>query len=99
VTGLYVNSNHVLVFDDPSVAAKYDEVFEESWNDQVSGTKFRQSALSKNVFSFSSKTVPQTEITFSPHDAAFAGTILDGLVKRIAKEGNKSKVVGASCLP
>ena len=95
VTGLYVNSNHVLVFDDPSVAAKYAEVFEESWNDQVSGTKFRQSALSKNVFSFSSKTVPQTDITFSPHDEAFAGTILDGLVKRIAKEGNKSKGVGS----
>jgi len=95
VTGLYVNSNHVLVFDDPQVAAKYAEVFEESWNDKAAAGPFRKSPLSQKAFSFSSKNVPQTEITFSPHDTAFAGTILDGLVKRIAKEGNKSKVVGS----
>jgi phosphatidylserine/phosphatidylglycerophosphate/cardiolipin synthase-like enzyme len=95
VTGLYVNSNHVLVFDDPKVAAKYAEVFEESWNDKAAAGKFRKSPLSQGTFSFSSANVPATDITFSPHDASFANTILDGLVQRIEKEGKKSKSVGS----
>ena len=31
LTGLYVNANHVLVFEDANVAAHYGEVFEKSW--------------------------------------------------------------------
>ena len=31
VTGMYVNSNHVLVFDHADVAARYAEVFEAAW--------------------------------------------------------------------
>jgi len=95
VTGLYVNSNHVLVFDDAKVAAKYAEVFEESWNDNAAAGKFRKSPLSQGTFSFSSANVPATDITFSPHDAPFANAILDGLVQRIEKEGKKSKSTGS----
>src|SRR4029077_5669379 len=32
VTGMYVNSNHVIVFNDAEVAREYAAVFEESWN-------------------------------------------------------------------
>ena len=35
VTGLYVNSNHVLVFTGSGVPEKYAELFEEVWKDQV----------------------------------------------------------------
>src|SRR5207237_5268931 len=35
VTGLYVNSNHVVVFDDRAVAAKYAEVFDAAWEGGV----------------------------------------------------------------
>jgi len=28
VTGLYVNSNHVLIFDDPDIASLYAQMFE-----------------------------------------------------------------------
>ena len=31
LTGLYVNANHVLVFQDANVAGHYDQVFEKSW--------------------------------------------------------------------
>lgn len=90
VTGLYVNSNHVLVYDDPKVAAKYAEVFEEAWNDGVAAGKFRKSNLAKQTFSFSTN-VPPFDVTFAPHDEAFAKSVLDALVARIEKEGTKSK--------
>jgi hypothetical protein len=89
VTGLYVNSNHVLVYDDSKVAAKYAEVFEESWTDGVSAAKFRASDLAKKTFSFATN-VPPADITFSPHADAVAGAVLDALVARIVKEGAKS---------
>ena len=44
VTGIYVNSNHVIVFDDPKVAAKYREVFDAAWSEKVSGPAFAQDA-------------------------------------------------------
>jgi hypothetical protein len=31
LTWLYVNANHILVFEDANVASHYDEVFEKSW--------------------------------------------------------------------
>ena len=34
VTGLYVNSNHVLIFDDAKVAGVYASVFNEAWDDE-----------------------------------------------------------------
>jgi PLD-like domain len=95
VTGQYVNSNHVLVFDDPTVAAKYFEVFEAAWDGGVKAKVFSDSDLAALSFSFSSKTVPKTEITFSPHRAEFATEILDGIVTRIKQEGKKGKTVGS----
>jgi hypothetical protein len=32
VTGLYVNSNHVLIFDDKDVAGLYSHLFDEAWS-------------------------------------------------------------------
>lgn len=95
VTGLYVNSNHVLVFNDPTVAAAYASVFDESWNTDVNGPAFVKSPLAGKSFSFSSSATPNTTITFSPHDAKFAKDILQGMVKRIKQEGAKGKSVGS----
>ncbi len=89
ITGLYVNSNHVLVFDDNKVASAYQQVFNESWNAKVS-SKFKQSPLAGKVFSFSSATVPQVDITFSPHQNPFAEQNLDKMAGRIDKEGKKN---------
>jgi hypothetical protein len=93
VTGLYVNSNHVLVFDDPVIAGKYAEVFNESLADKTSASKFSATPLALQTFTPSSNTA--VDITFSPHDAATAQKILDAMAARIAAEGKKSAVTGS----
>jgi hypothetical protein len=95
VTGLYVNSNHVLVFNDPVVAKTYADVFEESWKDDVKRPAYLKSKLASDTASFSSAQTPKTTITFSPHQTTFATTILDDVVKRIKQEGKKSKKTGS----
>jgi phosphatidylserine/phosphatidylglycerophosphate/cardiolipin synthase-like enzyme len=91
VTGFYVNSNHVLVFDDAKVAAAYAGVFEESWNDGANKVKFQKSSWAMQPYETKSAGVPKTFISFAPHDAATVATVLGGLAKRIAQEGGKSK--------
>jgi phosphatidylserine/phosphatidylglycerophosphate/cardiolipin synthase-like enzyme len=87
VTGLYVNSNHVLVFDDSTVAKKYAEVFEEAWNDNVQAADFVRSSLATQIFQLGGAGgVPQMEVAFSPHEPAFARQVLDGIVSRVQKE-------------
>jgi phosphatidylserine/phosphatidylglycerophosphate/cardiolipin synthase-like enzyme len=94
VTGLYVNSNHVIVFDDPQVAGTYRQVFDEAWKDEEKKPPFVKSKLSQQKFSFESTGVPRTEIAFSPHDEKFALSILQDIATRVGKEGKKSKGVG-----
>jgi hypothetical protein len=88
VTGLYVNANHVLIFDDPVVAKKYSDVFNESWTDNVS-LKFNKSTLSTTPFEIQSAKTPQTTITFSPHTPADVTKILGGLSDRIQQEASQ----------
>lgn len=95
VNGLYVNSNHVLVFNDPEVAAKYAEVFEASWTGDVKQKAFASSPLANQTFAFKSKSTPPTDITFAPHEPAFASTVLSGITKRIAQEGRAGKTTGS----
>jgi hypothetical protein len=95
VTGLYVNSNHVLVFDDSKVAEKYSEVFEAAWTQKVSGVKFTKDPLSQNAFRFKSASIPETDVTFSPHHQVMAKKILDDMVKRIQEEETKGTDVGS----
>lgn len=96
LTGIYVNSNHVLVFDDKEVAEVYSNVFDESWSDHLSRAAFQKSSLATGVFTLASPAVSPTSITFSPHSAADAAKVLDGVVKRIAAEG--AKKTGGSVL-
>jgi hypothetical protein len=86
VTGLYVNSNHVIVFDDPKVASTYAEVFELVWNTDVNQAKFSGSADANHVFSFSGNGIPKMEITFSPHKKPEAEKNLDNIVARMNQE-------------
>lgn len=95
VTGLYVNSNHILIFNDPKVAEAYAGVFDEAWDNDVKRAPFLESDFAKKPFTFSSAQTPKTTITFSPHEEEFAGEILQGVVDRIAKEGRKSAKVGS----
>lgn len=86
VTGLYVNSNHVIVFDDPKVAATYEQVFQLAWETDVNKAKFSNSEDAKEIFSFSGDGIPKMEITFSPHKTAEAQKNLDNIVARMNKE-------------
>ena len=85
VTGLYVNSNHVLVFNDSKVAATYAQIFQVVWDGDVK-TTFNKTAEAAKTFSFSSAGVAKTDITFSPHLPAQAKGNLDNMAARIAKE-------------
>jgi phosphatidylserine/phosphatidylglycerophosphate/cardiolipin synthase-like enzyme len=96
VTGIYVNSNHVILFDGKEVAQVYLEVFNESWNDKVKKPAFQASTLATGGFTSAMPSIPPTSITFSPHSAADAARVLDGVAQRIATEG--AKQTGGSVL-
>jgi len=89
VTGLYVNSNHVLIYDDAQVAGLYAGVFEESWKDGVKKPAFVKSTWAAKAFASTAKQTPPTAITFSPHSNDMAEKVLDAVCKRIAQEGKK----------
>jgi len=89
VTGLYVNSNHVLVFNDPTVAAIYAQIFQEVLDGKVNES-FNATPDAARIFSFAGAGLPQTEITFSPHPAAQAKQNLDNMAARITQEGKTS---------
>jgi phosphatidylserine/phosphatidylglycerophosphate/cardiolipin synthase-like enzyme len=95
VTGLYVNSNHVLVYNDPQVAGLYAGVFQEAWSTGVKKAPFIKSQWAGKTFSSTSKGTPKTDFTFSPHDPAGAARALNPIVDRIAQEGKKGKTVGS----
>lgn len=94
VTGLYVNANHVLVFDDATVAAQYAKVFAQSWQ-ILSKTKtpskgaanaFSGTPLATQASTFQSASVPRTIINFSPHTDNDVNKILGAISSRITKE-------------
>ncbi len=90
VTGLYVNSNHVLIFNDQSVASTYAKVFQTVWDKKVQ-SDFSKTDEANKPSAFTLKTGPKMEITFSPHTGSVAKGILDGLVARVEKEKTQSK--------
>jgi phosphatidylserine/phosphatidylglycerophosphate/cardiolipin synthase-like enzyme len=81
VNGLYVNANHVVIFDDARIAQTYADVFDEAWADEVHAAAFRKSNLSQGTFTFGGMSV-----TFAPHTDAVAVANLDAIVKRIEQE-------------
>jgi len=87
VTGMYVNSNHVLVFDDRTVAQVYSNIFDISWNQDVKGPAFAQSAEAAKTFPFDSAGVPQMEVKYSPHPLPVATAALQEIADRVAVEG------------
>jgi len=82
VTGMYVNSNHVLVFNNADVAQLYSNVFNEVWNDKVSES-FNGSSFAGGAFEFNEVGLPKMSVTFSPHTAGVALTTLTGVVNTI----------------
>jgi len=94
VTGLYVNSNHVLVFSDSDVASKYADLFQTVWDADVKLPAYLKSPFANETFAVDKARLPPTEITFAPHPQEFATEILDNVVARIHKEGRKGRSTG-----
>lgn len=105
VFGIYVNANHVLVFDDSDVAGYYEQVFEESWKilstvPPPSGTENPSSksaaafaATPLAVGSFNSTTAGPNKMTIhvSPHTTKDVSTILNAIAARISQEAGAAK--------
>ncbi|MDR3693749.1 phospholipase D-like domain-containing protein [Mucilaginibacter sp.] len=82
VTGMYVNSNHVILFKDPGVAAIYAAVFQEAWISNVSES-FNKSQYAEAPYDFEKPESPEMSITFSPHPADVALDILNKITNRV----------------
>jgi hypothetical protein len=95
ITGLYVNSNHVIIFNDRGVAEAYAKVFQIAWDakmwDGKQSSAFSGEPEAAKTFSFAATGVPPTDIAFSPHKEAFALKLLQGITKRIEKEESSPK--------
>jgi phosphatidylserine/phosphatidylglycerophosphate/cardiolipin synthase-like enzyme len=94
VTGFYVNSNHVLVFDDEATAGRYGELFDQVWEGKVKTEPFLASSLATEPFSPGGVTPPRV-ITFSPHAKGFATDLLGAIAARVAEEGTKGSAIGS----
>lgn len=93
LTGLYVNANHVLVFDDREIAGVYADVFQKGWTTKVRRTAFAESALATNTHNFAPLNTGPIEIDFSPHLPTDKDKVLGRIVERIARgsaTGNSS---------
>jgi hypothetical protein len=86
VDGMYINSNHVVVFNDPGVAKIYSDVFQEAWNDRVSETAFVKSPESTTVFPLQLPGISAAGVTFAPHAPAMALSNLQKMADRIGQE-------------
>ena len=99
LTGLYVNANHVLVFEDANVAGHYDKVFETSWQilssnkgpNKAAATAFSKTDLATVPYDSQADFVPKMEITFSPHTDADDKKILGDIANRITQETHSAK--------
>lgn len=85
--GLYVNSNHVLIFNNNRIAQLYADVFDASFGDEKMNV-FKGSKHSVNDFDFNEAGLPKMTVTFAPHTQVAAQRIFDRINKRIKKAGN-----------
>jgi hypothetical protein len=87
VTGIYVNSNHVLVFNDRDVAQTYSDIFNLAWDQEVNGPDFANSPDASKTFSFGSAKIPTMEVQYSPHPKPVATAALQAIADRVDEEG------------
>jgi hypothetical protein len=93
-----VNSNHVLIFDDPTIAGTYADLFQQVWDSEVKWGAFVGSPLSTKPTTVPSIGDPPMQITFAPHTEEVATQVLNGIVDRInaeTKRGSRGNVLFA----
>jgi phosphatidylserine/phosphatidylglycerophosphate/cardiolipin synthase-like enzyme len=86
--GLYINANHVLIFNNAEVAQLYEDVFNESFGtDKMKD--FRNTTIAAQSFDFTKKKeLPEITIRFSPHSKTFAAEEITQIATRVKKAGS-----------
>jgi phosphatidylserine/phosphatidylglycerophosphate/cardiolipin synthase-like enzyme len=67
VRGLYVQSNSLIVIEDPQVAALYGTAFDEAWSDM---SQFAHSEIAAKWFDARGAGIPPFSVSFAPHTSA-----------------------------
>src|SRR6266496_1239442 len=94
VTGLYVNSNHVILSKNKDLVQLYGNMFEEVWNGNVS-LNFRDSQFANKLIPFAPPTLTDANVSFSPHTLPFAHDNLQSIADRVKDEENINKKNGS----
>jgi phosphatidylserine/phosphatidylglycerophosphate/cardiolipin synthase-like enzyme len=85
INGLYVNANHVAVFDDAEVARYYGQAFDKAFSSGADTRAFTDDEISNKEFSVDGGAIPKSIFTFAPHkNGAFA-------LNRVAAAINKAQ--------
>ncbi len=90
--GLYVNANHIIIFNNPNVAEPYSKVFAASFGEDLM-KKFKNTEWAMNDYNFNVPELPNMTIRFSPHKKATAQVFFDSISATI--NGAKSDVLFA----
>ena len=88
-TGMYINANHVLVFDNRKVAEYYASVFDVCWK-SGKAPAFRQTDFANRIQKFTSNNVPGMEINVSPHYHDYANKLIDEITKNVNSKSTDS---------
>jgi hypothetical protein len=83
ITGLCVNANHIAVFNDYGIARLYHEIFDASWGEEKMKEFSNTNYASAMSFTFTNANQNSIDITFSPHKAKAAETILNKVTQSI----------------
>ncbi|WP_111309596.1 phospholipase D-like domain-containing protein [Confluentibacter sediminis] len=103
--GLYINANHVVVFNDETVSQLYADVFDASFGKQQMKA-FKKSELASTNFKLNGHGLPNTTITFAPHPEDFATDLFENISSNILnaksdvlfavmKDNSKSSILDA----
>lgn len=90
-TGLYVNANHVLVFDDETVAKYYSDVFNVCWK-VGKASEFRATTFANQTKMFTTNDFPHTEIEVSPHNSDYAEKLINSIADHITDSATESVI-------
>lgn len=88
-TGLYINANHVLLFEDDEVAKYYATVFDTCWKDGKAAS-FRETEEAKQTKKIKKDTLPTTEINVSPHSKEYAEQLINSITDTILSKKTNS---------
>lgn len=96
VTGFCINANHIAIFNNAEVAALFEEVFGSCYGKTDMTKIFKATRYSEEEFHPAAGAIPDTTITFAPHDKDVAIRIIDSIADLIsspAGDGAKSSVL------